>query len=293
MNMLKHLAANLETPQRIVVLGSQGFVGRVLIDRLRRGGIEVLALGRTDIDLAADEAGAVLAARLDPRDSLVVLSTITPDKSRGTDAFLANVRIGAAICDAIQSTPPRHVVYASSDAVYRFQPGPTHEESCAEPSGLYGTAHLAREIMLQSAGVAPVAVLRPTLIYGAGDTHNSYGANRFRRSARSEDRIVLFGEGEETRDHIFVEDVAALIELTLRHRSQGILNLATGRSVSFAELAELVAGLFSRDIEIVTQPRQMAVTHRRFDIDNLRQAFPDFEMTPLEAGLAACHRETV
>src|SRR3546814_11446336 len=72
-----------------------------------------------------------------------------------------------------------------------------------------------------SSDVCSSDLLRPTLIYGAEDTHNSYGPNRLRRMARKDARITLFGAGEETRDHISVDDVYRLILLTLRHRSEG------------------------------------------------------------------------
>jgi nucleoside-diphosphate-sugar epimerase len=109
--------------------------------------------------------------------------------------------------------------------------------------------------------------------------------------ARKEGRIALFGEGEETRDHILVDDAAALALLVLRHRSTGLLNLATGRSISYAEIARKVASLFDRPIEIVTTLRQNPITHRHFDITTLRTAFPTFAFTPLEKGLAKAHRE--
>ena len=64
--------------------------------------------------------------------------------------------------------------------------------------------HLVREVMLRSALTAPLAILRPTLLYGAADPHNGYGPNRFRRLAAAGQDIVLFGEGEEQRDHVLI-----------------------------------------------------------------------------------------
>ncbi len=71
-------------------------------------------------------------------------------------------------------------------------------------------------------------MLRPTLIYGAADPHNGYGPNRFCRLAAAGEEIVLFGEGEERRDHVAVEDVAEIAFRVLMRRSRGVLNLATG-----------------------------------------------------------------
>src|SRR5881296_1119291 len=123
--------------------------------------------------------------------------------------------------------------------------------------------HLAREVMLRTATRAPVAVLRPTLVFGAGDTHNSYGPNRLRRMAHN-GKVVLFGEGEEMRDHVFVEDVAALTLAVLRHRSAGTLNIASGQAISYADLARKVAVLFDRPVVITGTPRQTPIMHRHF-----------------------------
>lgn len=287
--MLEHQQSSPRYPARVVVLGSSGFIARALIDHLRDKGVGVHAIGRDAIDLAAKDAGARLAGELRDGDALVFLSAVTPDKGRGIDAFLANVQMGAAVSAAVAAKPPSHLIYVSSDAVYPFTAGATSEASPAEPTDLYGAAHRAREIMMQGLAACPVAILRPTMIYGAGDTHNSYGANRFRRMARAEGRITLFGGGEETRDHMFIDDIVALIDLTLQHRSAGTLNLVSGRSVSFADLARMVAGHFDKPVEIVALPRQMAITHRAFDAANVARAFPDLRLTPLEEGIARGH----
>ena len=280
-----------QDPARVVVVGGHGFIGGTVLAALGRAGIPALAPSSLELDLSAEGAGARLAALLRPTDALVVLAAVTPDKARGPGPFLRNLQMAASVCAALETVTPAHVVYFSSDAVYPTDVGRVTEESCAQPPDLYGMMHLAREVMLKTSAKAPVAVLRPTLVFGSADTHNSYGPNRFRRMARKEGRITLFGGGEETRDHILVDDLAALTLLVLRHRSSGTLNLATGRSVSFAELARKVAALFDRPIEIVTTPRQNPVTHRHFDITALRKAFPTFTFTALDAGLARAHRE--
>jgi nucleoside-diphosphate-sugar epimerase len=289
--MLKHLNEKPIDPARVVVLGARGFIGRALVAALQQAGITVMPVSSADLDLTAEDAGDRLAAMLKPDDAIVLLSALTPDKGRGLQPFLSNIRMAASLCHALAKVTPSHVVYFSSDSVYPMRTGLISEETCAEPEDLYGMMHLAREMMIKSATKVPVAVLRTTLVYGAADTHNSYGPNRLRRMARKDGKIALFGQGEETRDHIPVEDVAGLTILALRHRSAGTLNVATGCSVSYAELAKKVAALFDRPVEIAGAARQSPITHRHFDVTNLRKAFPTFVFTPLEKGLAKAHRE--
>lgn len=289
--MLNHLNEKPMNPARVVVLGARGFIGRALAEALQRARISVLPVSSADLDLTAEGAGDRLAVMLQPGDAVVVLSALTPDKGRGLQPFLANIRMAASLCHALAKVTPSHVVYFSSDAVYPMRVGLISEEACAEPEDLYGMMHLAREMMIKSATKAPVAILRTTLVYGAADTHNSYGPNRLRRAACKDGKITLFGQGEETRDHVSVDDVAALATLVLRHRSVGTLNVATGWSISYAELAKKVAALFDKPIEIADTARQTSITHRHFDVTAVRKAFPAFVFTPLEEGLAKAHRE--
>ena len=97
--------------------------------------------------------------------------------------------------------------------------------------------------MLKAIVKAPLAVVRSTLIYGERDPHNGYGPNRFRRLAAAGQEIVLFGEGEERRDHVLVDDVAEIVCRVIQHRSRGTLNIATGEVYSFRDIAERVAAM--------------------------------------------------
>ena len=53
---------------------------------------------------------------------------------------------------------------------------------------------------------------------------------------------MLFGEGEERRDHVLVDDLGELVRRMVMHRSTGVLNGATGEVHSFRAIAEMVAG---------------------------------------------------
>ena len=88
-----------------------------------------------------------------------------------------------AIIDALVRVPVSHVINVSSDAVYGDEPAPLTEHAPAAPESLHGAMHLAREIAFRSEIPTPLAIVRPTLIYGASDPHNGYGPNRFRRQA--------------------------------------------------------------------------------------------------------------
>jgi len=154
--------------------------------------------------------------------------------------------------------------------------------------------HLAREAMFRTLAGVPLATLRPSLLYGAGDPHNGYGPNRFRRLANKGEPIVLFGEGEERRDHVLIDDLAELAARVLYRRSDGVLNVATGEVASFRDIARLVAEAAGARVPITGTKRVGPMPHngyRPFDAAATREAFPDFAYTTLAAGFAKAQRE--
>ncbi|HVS26515.1 MAG TPA: NAD-dependent epimerase/dehydratase family protein [Burkholderiales bacterium] len=284
--MLEHLNPNPVKPSRVVVIGAGGFVGGAIRKKLTAEGVNTLALTRKEMDLLADDAAARLRELLQPTDSVVMVSAVAPAKT--IPDLMQNLKMAEAVCEVLAAATVAHLVYISSDAVYADDANPVNERSYCAPSTLHGMMHAARELMLKSSTHAPFAALRPTLIYGAADPHNGYGPNRFRRQAAKGEPITLFGEGEERRDHVAIEDVAALVALVLAHRSAGVLNVATGVSTSFHDIAHMTAALFSNMVPVKSTPRQGPrphLTHRFFDITDCLKAFPDFHYTPLSKGL--------
>lgn len=291
--MLQHQLQTPALPGRTVILGAGGFVGAATAAAVRAAGGEVLGLGRGELDLLAADAAERLAAKLSPEDAVVFVSAKAPVKDNAM--LLDNIRMGDAVCRALAARPVAHLVYVSSDAVYADTPVPLTEASPAAPGSLHGAMHVAREVMLRAnLPQIPLAILRPTLIYGANDPHNGYGPNRFRRLAAEGSPIVLFGEGEELRDHVLVDDVARLLLLILSHRSTGILNAASGRVTSFRRLAEMAVELEGRPVQIQGSPRKGPMPHngyRPFDISAIQRAFPEFRPTPIEEGMAIARRQ--
>ena len=260
---------------RVVILGSRGFVGRALCEQLEAMGTQVVAPASMEINLA--ETGCVdkLLALLKPSDAVVMLAALTPDKGRDIATLMKNLAMMQNVCAALGQSSCAHFTYFSSDAVYDSALSLVGEDTPASPQDLYGVMHYTREIMAKSLKV-PVLILRPTLIYGLGDTHNSYGPNRFRRMAEKTGEITLFGEGEDKRDHIHIDDVIAFTLCCLMSKKTGILNLATGVSKTFYEVAKSVSKQFENPIKIITTPRVNPVTQRHYDVTRLIKTFPDF-----------------
>lgn len=292
--MLHHHQSSPAKPSRVLILGASGFVARDLVRYLTREQIEYRAIGSNEIDLLRPESVGQLQAEIRKDDAVVVTSGLTPEKGKDVQTLMKNLAMGQHVAAALESSPCAQVIYISSDAVYDWRDNLIRETSVRQPTDLYSLMHIAREQMLAFATAktkTPLCLFCPCAIYGAGDTHNSYGPNRFLRSAIKDRTIRLFGRGEETRDHIYIEDISRLVTLCLLHRSSGIVNAVCGDAVTFDVVAAKVAKLAGPDVKIEYLPRGGPITHRHFDVTERIRAFPEFSPTPLAQGLAECFRQ--
>jgi nucleoside-diphosphate-sugar epimerase len=285
--MLTHLHTTSVQPARVVVIGAGGFVGGAIARTLGERGVPVLALARREVDLLAAGAADTLAALLRPDDAVVAGAAVAPVKT--PQMLVDNVVIAETMAGALRNRPVAHLLNIGSDAVYGDSRAPMTEASPAAPGSLHGVMHLARELILaEAAGPAPFASLRATLIYGLDDPHDGYGPNSFRRLVAAGKEIVLFGAGEELRDHVAVEDVAELAIRILLHRSRGVLNAVSGEVVSFADIARWTVAHFPGAPAPRTTVRTKPMPHdgyRAFDAAAIRAAFPDYTPVAPEAGI--------
>ena len=273
---------------KIILLGASGFVGKALTPLLEAAGLTFVAPSSKTLNLADASAVAAIAALVEDGDSVMMLSAYTPEKGDAGELAIKNILMVKHLLAGIKDRALMQCIYVSSDAVYPLSADSIDEQTPPCPYDLYGQMHLAREQYLRSS-IAPdkLAILRPCAIYGAGDTHNSYGINRFVRTSLAAGEITLFGGGEEYRDHVHVGDVARLILAVHQQQFAGVLNIASGRSWRFGDIAACIKARAEREVRIIHKPRAMAITHRHFNITKLLRQFPNQRPCGIDAGIEA------
>lgn len=278
-------------PRPVVILGATGFLGRALqVEFGRWEHTRVIAHSSRTLDLTRPEALAVLDECVGPRTTVVIAAALTPDRGQTVGTLMTNVTMLANLARYLESRPVGACAYLGSDAVYEFGAAPVTEATAAAPSGYYAVAKYTGEKIMETVAAArnfPLLSVRLTGLYGPGDPHGSYGPNLFARTLAAARTVRLFGDGEEERDHLYVEDAARVVAALVQRGATGVFNVATGESRGFDDIVATLKRLVPYDFVIEHAPRKGAITHRHFDISHLRRAVPALSFLPFEEGLRA------
>ena len=289
---------------KFLVTGGAGFIGSHLVRRLStRGPVTVLddlSSGKKE-NLAGLGCAFLPGSILDPAPlaeacagathvfHLAALVSVPESVSHPARCHEINVEGTRRVLAAAAQAGVRRLVLASSCAVYGDEPTmPKKETSPVAPASPYAESKLAGEKICAEASL-PAVALRFFNVYGPRqDPRGPYAAAvpKFLEAARAGSPITIFGDGHQTRDFVYVDDVTAALEhAALSPSLSGIYNVASGHSVSVLHLAELVLGLTGLRSVIRHAPaRPGDILHSSASIEKLRATGwkPSFD---LAAGL--------
>jgi UDP-glucose 4-epimerase len=279
---------------RVAVTGGFGFIGSHTVELLLAAGCEVLVVDDLShpcgvapppaTEVVEADAGSVDAQRALERyrpEAVLHLASKGGVEVAGRDPA-AHVRRSlaatVALYEAAVSAGARRIVSASSGgAVYGDpQKRPTAESSPPAPVSAYGAAKLSEEVYLESlrrrSGVEAMS-LRYSNVYGPwqdGTGEAGLVAITATRLARGLVPVV-FGDGLQTRDFVYVGDVARANLLALSARRSGVLNVGTGRETSVREVVERLVAIADATTQVEHLPARKAEV-RRVALDCSRAA---------------------
>ena len=267
----------------VLVTGGAGFIGSHMVDALVEQGHRVTVVDDLSTGLAANvdaraiiervdvrDAGAIGAAAVRARPDVVIAMAASVDVCGSVDdpaldastnvigslnTFLAGARNGA-----------RLMIYSSTGgALYGESPDPATEETPVHPLSPYGIAKHAAELYLSWVcaryGVAGT-VLRYANVYGPRQNGSGGGGV----VAAFADRLlggvqpIVYGDGLQTRDFVYVDDVVRANLLALEG-PPGTYNIGTGTSTSILELGRLCCIACGRDAGVEMRPGRSGEVH--------------------------------
>jgi UDP-glucose 4-epimerase len=296
---------------RVLVTGGAGFVGSHVVDRLVAAGhtvvvVDDLSTGRRDnVNAAAslhvcdirgpDLARVVRDAR--PRAVVHLAAQAAVPRSVEEPQFDAAVNILGTInlLEAGRAAGVERVVYISTGgAAYGDTPVlPTPEDHPARAISPYGVSKVTAERYLECwtglGGLTGIS-LRLANVYGPRQRADGEAGvvAIFAERLRNDQPCRIHGDGEQTRDYVYVEDVAEAVLAALATEASGIVNVGTARETSVNALHRAMCAVLGVSREPEYGPARPGDV-RRSALDNARarRLLGWSPRTPLERGLAA------
>jgi len=187
----------------------------------------------------------------------------------------------------------KKVIFASSSSVYGDTPTlPKTEKMIPNPLSPYAVSKLAGEYycgVFTEVFHLPTVALRYFNVYGPRqDPSSEYAAviPKFIQSILSDNSPVVYGDGEQTRDFTFIDDVVHANVLAAESDTTGVFNAAGGKRISINELANTVMALCNKELEIVYEEiRPGDIKHSLSDISKAKEEFGYYPRFDIKNGL--------
>ena len=295
---------------RFLVTGGAGFIGAALSNQLIRQGHEVRVIDNLTAGNPDRLHPDVLFTRGDVADipklwtllqnvacvyHLAARVSVPESIKYPRDYNHVNVGGTVSVMEAMRDAGVQRVVLASSGAVYGEQDEqPVHEDLTPDPDSPYAVSKLAAESYVRTIGTLwgiETVSLRIFNAYGPGQQLPASHAPvipRFIRATLSKASIVIFGDGTQTRDFVFIDDVvAALIAAaTASDINRHVVNVGSGRETSINELVSAISDVTGRSVTPIHNPGQDGgVSHMAADLTRASRLLAFTPQTSLQEGL--------
>ncbi len=281
---------------KLFITGISGFIGGSVGHYAVRAGHEV----RGAVRLPAGD----LAQLIDEFQPNVVLNaagtaSVGASIENPLDDFAGSVQTCADVLDAVRRSGARPlVVLASSAAVYGNPASmPVAEDTSLQPISPYGFHKVACELLAREYAECfglQIMICRFFSVYGR-EQQRLLVWELYRQLAGKEKTAWLGGTGEETRDFLYIDDLAAAIlglseKLDSSQREPLVVNVASGTETGVLTLAQMIRDLVAPDKEIRCRGelRKNDPLRWRADITRLQSLLPSWQPRALAAGLAQC-----
>jgi UDP-glucose 4-epimerase len=169
---------------------------------------------------------------------------------------------------ALVSAESIPLVFASSNAPLGRQTPPATEDKAPLPISPYGASKLAGEgycLAYHGSWGVRTTVLRFGNVYGPFSAHKNSVIAKFFKDLLGSGEIVIDGDGQQTRDFVYVEDLSRAILLALQADAAGeVFQIASGIETSIKQLAKLVQEVANRAVRIDHVPPRLGDIHRNY-----------------------------
>ena len=285
---------------KVVIIGNTGFIGNSIYNYLgKTKEYDLIGISKNEIDLSGEKSSIALSKYLTADCIVVMCAGVKKQLGDNLDTFERNSAIINNFCRTISLVSPKKIIFFSSASVYGEDVDydeKINEKTPVQPKTYYGIAKYTAERLLKkicTENETELVILRPPLIYGKNDRSRGYGPTGFTYKAIHNEEIILWGDGTEYREFVYVEDVSKIISRLINSDHNGVVNLVSGRSYNFQQILDSLSGIIGSGIKVKEHQRTKAKVDHHYSNKVLNDLVGDFKFTSLESGLADMYQSLI
>ena len=275
-----------------IVIGNSGFVGRHLESFLKKKYKKnnVFGFATNYLNLTKPNEYSKLSKFI-KKNTIIYFLSFNKETSNATlNDYEINHKIITNFLNFIKNKKLKKFLFFSTQSIYGEDTNNKNvtEETKPDPTSYYGIAKYNSERLVKKIFTEikiSFLIIRTPRIYGPGDSQLNYGPSMFVDKVKKNKPIVLWGDGSEKRNFLFIDDVINIINLLILKNYNGDVNICSDSNYSFKYLIKKLSIIEKKKIKIIKKKRSSKKIDRIMNNSYLKKIIGNYKFTSIDDGL--------
>ena len=273
-----------------LILGNTGFIGRNLQTFLRQKKQKVLGFGSKKINLLSLRDSKKMKKFINNKTIILYLSFNKNQSNANFNDYEKNIKMLKNCFETLKLSKPHKLIFFSSQTIYgeNTNNNNTTEITIPDPTSYYGIAKYTCERLTKIFSIAhqiPFIIIRIPRVYGPGDDPANYGPTKFIDFYKKNKTLILWGDGKERRDYLYINDLNIIIMKLINKNFSGLVNICSGKSVSFIEIINHIKKITKMNFKFKHKKRTRPKVNHVMNNSYLKKLIGNYKFMKIEDGL--------
>tara|TARA_B100000315_G_scaffold245214_1_gene270836 strand:- start:84 stop:959 length:876 start_codon:yes stop_codon:yes gene_type:complete len=281
--------------KKIIILGHTGFIGNSIFLTLQKKyfknkTIQIKGLSSKQANLLNKSSIKKLKKEITTNSIIIICSAIKSNYGNNLELFNKNLSMIKNIAYSINEKKIKKIIYLSSNAVYGVHRNCklANEKTQINTDTFYSLSKYISEqtlkLVLGRKNEKKLIIIRPTIAYGPNERLIAGSPSGFIKLIKKKKNFFIWGNGNEIRDFLYIEDLTSIIIKLISKNFYGILNVS-GFSSSYLYIIKKISKILKIEPKITYRKRTTPKVNKTYSNKLVKKIFPKIKLTSIESGI--------
>ena len=275
-----------------LIIGNSGFVGKHLEQYLaaKYKKKNVFGFASQFLNLTKKENYKKIDKFIKKNTTIYFLAFNKNQKNSSLKDYEINHKIITNFLNYIETKKIKKLLFFSTQSIYGEDTDNKNitEKTLPNPTSFYGIAKYNSERLVEKFCIlkkTPFLVVRTPRIYGLGDDPGNYGPSMFAKKFKDKQSIILWGDGSEKRNYVYISDVVKIIDILIIKNFSGFINICSNVNCSFKSLINTLNSLSKSKIHVISKSRSRQQVDQIMNNRFLKKIIGNYSFISINKGL--------